>query len=275
MSQTVQFPPLPEWLPIESRDRPVALRVFGSDMRDLSVEFAEVERACLVTKLLARCSQTQSGNPPSEQAIWDLPLGTRIEAVIALAGGDSAQPLVWRIRCGYADCGAEGELQLRPAEIAALAAQAHRTELVPVKIGERVAWVRRPTGSDQRKWLENGADGTAPLAASLFADPPLEDLRAAGIAEKEISDSIDRAMEEFDPLVGFQLDVACPECGRSTAQAPDLLAGALECLWLAQFDLLEQVHRLASRYHWTEEEIAKIPAWRRQSYLAYIDGGER
>jgi hypothetical protein len=37
---------------------------------------------------------------------------------------------------------------------------------------------------------------------------------------------------------------------------------------------VEQVHRLAGHYHWSEEEIAKVPLWRRRAYLAYIDGGE-
>jgi hypothetical protein len=272
MLQTVPFPPLPEWLPIESENRPIALRVFGGDVRDLAVEFAGVERAQLVTSLLARCSQTRSGSAPPEQAIWELPIGTRIEAIVALAGGPSGRPLAWWVRCS--GCGAENELELRPAEIAALAAEAYREKLVPVKIGERAAWLRRPTGADQRLWLDGGSDGAAPVAASLFVDPAFEELRAAGIVFEEIGDSIDLAMEEYDPLVGFHLDVGCPECGRLTAQAPNLLAGALERLWQAQFDLIDQVHRLACRYHWSEDEIARLPQWRRQAYLACIDGGE-
>lgn len=268
MFPTVPFPPIPEWLPIDSVDRPVALRAFGKDIRDLAVEFADVERPRLVTTLLARCSQTLSGNPPSEQAIWELPLGTRIEAMVALAGGDSARPLEWRVRCDHAGCGAETELELCPAEIATVAAEAYREKLAPVKIGSQTAWLRRPTGADQLRWL---SEGSAPLAATLFVEPRFEDL---GVTLDEIGDSIDQAMDEYDPLVGFHLEVTCAECGQPTAQAPDLLAAALERLWTMQFDLIEQVHRLAGYYHWTEEEIAKLPAWRRQAYLACIDGGE-
>ncbi len=273
MFQTVSFPPLPEWLPIAPQDRPVALRPFGSDMRDLAVEFAGVERPSLVTSLLAHCSQTESGSPPPEETIWELPLGTRIEAIVALAAGDS-RPLVWRVRCRHADCGEDGELELHPGEIAALAAEAHRQKLVPAKIGARTVWLRRPTGADQRQWLASGTKDSEPMAASLFVDPPFADLRAEGIALDEIGDSIDQAMEEYDPLVGFHLEVGCAECGRPTAHAPDLVAGALERLWLAQFDLVEQVHQLAIHYHWTEEEIGRVPLWRRQAYLAYIGGGE-
>jgi hypothetical protein len=273
MFQTVPFPPLPEWLPIQSEDRPVALRPFGSELHDLGVEFEGVERARLVTSLLARCAQTGSGRQPSEQAIWELPLGTRIEAVVALAAG-GARPLAWRVRCSYPECGAEGELELSPEEIAGLAAAAYRDRLVPVKLGERTVWLRRPTGADQRQWLDGGTEGATPLAASLCVEPAFDQLRAEGIALEQFGDSIDQAMEEYDPLVGFHLDVGCAECGRPTTQAPDLLAGALERLWTAQFDLIDQVHRLASHYHWTEEEIGRLPAWRRQAYLARLDGGE-
>jgi len=273
MCQTIPFPPLPEWLPIASEDRPVALKRFGSDMQDLAVEFAGVARPRLVTSLLARCSETRSGGQPPENAIWDLPLGMRIEAVFALATGDSPLPLAWRVRCGNHGCGAEGELELRPAEIAVLAAEAYLEKLVPVRIGARTAWLRRLTGTDQRHWLESGAEQTAPDAASLLVDPTMDDLRAAGIAMDEIGDAIDRAMEQYDPLVGFHLEVSCAECGRPTSQAPDLMAAALERLWVAQFDLIEQVHRLASHYHWTEDEVAQVPFWRRQAYLARIEGG--
>jgi hypothetical protein len=268
MFPTVPFPPIPEWLPIDSADRPVALRTFGKDMQDLAVEFADVERPRLVTSLLTRCSRTLSGNPPSEQAIWELPLGTRIEAIVALAGGDTARPLEWRVRCSHASCSAESELELHPSEIASVASQAYREQLVPVKIGSRTAWLRRPTGADQLRWL---SDRTAPTTAGLFVEPRFEDL---GVALEEIGESIDQAMDEYDPLVGFHLEVSCAECGRRTAQAPDLLSAALERLWTAQFDLIDQVHRLASYYHWTEEEISKLPAWRRQAYLACLDGGE-
>jgi hypothetical protein len=274
MSQTVPFPSLPQWLPVEPENRPVSLRPFGSDLGDLAVEFAGVERPWLVTSLLARCSQTRGGSAPPERTIWELPVSTRIEALVALAVGNSARPLEWRVRCRYADCQADGELELAPAEIAALTSEANSDKLVPVTIGSRTAWLRRLTGGDQRQWLDTGADEVEPMAASLLVEPSLEDLRADGIALDEIGASIDRAMEEHDPLVGFRVDVGCAQCGRSTAHIPDLAASALERLWRAQFDLIEQVHRLASHYHWTEEEIAKIPAWRRHAYLACIDAGE-
>ncbi len=272
MQQTFPFPPLPDWLPIEPAYRPATLRPFGSDPRDLTVEFAGAQTPGLVTSLLSRCAQTPGGDSPPEQAIWDLPLGTRIEAVMALAAGDAGRPLVWQVRCGHPSCGADGELELQPSELTNFAREACRLERVPVQLGNRSVWLRRPTGADQRRWLIARGQDVAPIAADIFVEPSFEALRAEGIDLEAIGDSVDRAMDVHDPLVGFHLEVVCAECGRPTVHAPDLLAAALERLWLAQFDLMEQVHRLASRYHWSEEEIAKLPDWRRQAYLAYIEG---
>ena len=273
MHPNVPFPRLPEWLPVEAENRPVELRAFGSEMNDLGVDFAGMERPWLVTSLLCHCAQTAAGQPPSEEVIWALPVSTRIEAVVTLACCSSTRPLEWLVRCGNADCRAEAELELTAAEIREATAEAYTGKLAPIQIGGRSALLRRPTGDDLRRWLAAGV-GPAAMAAALLVEPPLDDLAGDGITTQEIDDSLDRAMEQYDPLVGFHLDVNCPECGHPTAQAPDLAGAALERLWRAQLGLIDQVHRLASHYHWTEEEIAKVPAWRRQSYLARIDGGE-
>lgn len=274
MLPEIPFPRFPEWLPVEEQDRPVALRPFGGDLGDLAVEFAAWERPRLVTSVLARCARTRGGTAAPEHAIWELPLGTRIEAVMALASVGTTRQLAWRVRCGYPDCGAEGELELSAGELAELAAEAYRDELVPVRIGEATARMRRPTGADQRRWLEGGAENIEAMAASLFVEPGWDTLKASGARLDEFSDAIDGAMAEYDPLVGFHLEVGCAECGRDTEQAPDLAAAALERLWQAQVRLIGDVHRLARSYHWTEDEIARVPAWRRQVYLACIEGGE-
>lgn len=273
MFPTVAFPRLPEWLPVEPENRPVELRPYGSEMTDLAVNFAGVERPWLMTSVLSRCAHTAGGRPAPEEAIWELPVSTRIEAVVALACAVSPRPLEWRVRCRYADCGLEAELELTAEEIQAVTAEACVEKLAPVSIGARTVWLRRPTGNDQRQWLASGA-GPAAMAASLVVEPRLDDLAPEGISLEEIGASLDRAMEQYDPLIGFHLDVNCPDCGRATAQAPDLAGGALERLWSSQLALIDQVHRLASHYHWTEEEIARVPAWRRQAYLARLEGGE-
>jgi hypothetical protein len=52
----------------------------------------------------------------------------------------------------------------------------------------------------------------------------------------------------------------------------DLEALALVRLRAVQRKLVDAVHRLALAYHWTETEILALPSWRRERYLALIDG---
>jgi hypothetical protein len=42
----------------------------------------------------------------------------------------------------------------------------------------------------------------------------------------------------------------------------------------AQHGLIEDVHRLARTYHWTEDRVAALPPWRRARYLALIEREE-
>lgn len=269
MPPTVPFPPLPAWLLVAPEDRPVALRLFGSKFGDLDIEFGTLERARLVTRVLLACSQTRDGVAPPERMIWELPIGTRLEAVLWLAANDSGPPLEWRVRCAFPECGAEGELALHASELATLARDAYREELVPVDFAGRSARLRRPTGIDQCRWLESGCRDASELSAPLLVDSQFEDLAD----EAGLGDAIDRAMAEYDPLVGFRVEVRCHVCGRVTEHAVDLLLAALERLWRRQFTLLDEIHCLASHYHWTEDEIAQVPEWRRQAYLARIEGG--
>ncbi|WP_437733106.1 hypothetical protein [Sorangium sp. So ce1335] len=38
--------------------------------------------------------------------------------------------------------------------------------------------------------------------------------------------------------------------------------------------MLHDVHRLASRYHWSEDQILRLPLPRRAAYLAIIEAEE-
>jgi hypothetical protein len=256
MWQTVPFP---------LADIAVALRPFGYELRDLSVDFSSAERPWLITRVLSGCTQTSDGRTVPEETIWELPVSTRIAAVVALAGAVSARPLEWRVRCCYTYCGSDGSLELEPAEILAFAAEKSRQPIEPLRIGSHALRLRRPTGSDQQRWLEAGV-GLETLAADLVVEP------APKLTLDEITRAIDRVMEEYDPLVYFRVEVGCAQCGRSTEHTLDLTAAALERLWEVQLDLVDQVHRLASHYHWTEEEIDRVPHWRRQAYLDRIGG---
>ena len=75
----------------------------------------------------------------------------------------------------------------------------------------------------------------------------------------------------MDPLVDFTVSCCCPACGAPNEVAVDLEALALTSLLGRQRALLQEVHRFASRYGWTESEVLALPPARRARYLAFFE----
>lgn len=82
--------------------------------------------------------------------------------------------------------------------------------------------------------------------------------------------TIEAALDTLDPQADLAIALQCVACGH--AGAAQLDPGAL--LWddiAAQaLRLLEQVHRLASAYGWSEDQILALSSARRASYLALL-----
>jgi hypothetical protein len=82
---------------------------------------------------------------------------------------------------------------------------------------------------------------------------------------------LDAALEEFDPLVAFSVRAGCTQCGVETSSPIDLEVLALRELEQMQARLLREIHRLASRYHWSESEVLGLSPERRARYLRLIE----
>ena len=271
-----EFPTIPEWLRARQGDAvPARLRRFGSVLRDLEIDFDQASSPALVAKLLALCTRSEDGRPVQEGAMLDLPAGLQLEALLALADLSDAQPFTWRFRCAAAQCRSESEFELTADELSELADRSRNRETAQLEFEGRKLTLRRPTGRDQAEWLES-PDGAEPAAIlrNLLVDPSWEELERHGLLFETIEGIVDEAMEEFDPLPAFEMQVVCPECGMSSTTAPALTAAALQRLVSAQEGLLDDVHRIALRYHWSEVDILDMPAWRRQGYLARIEAAE-
>jgi hypothetical protein len=83
---------------------------------------------------------------------------------------------------------------------------------------------------------------------------------------------IGEAMAEADRQADLRLELRCPECGHGWDTPFDVAS----FLWL-EIDarargLLSDVHALARAYGWTEAEILRLPAARRQAYLELVLG---
>jgi len=275
---TPQLSPFPR-LPASLRGAPPAaadplfLRPFGQDAGDLGVDFRRL-RPLVVTAVLALCAQTAEGGKLDEEFLWNLPVSTRIECLLALATHGGREQLLVQLRCPQEICAQACEVELTLAELGGLRERDGGSERFKVRRGAEELWVRKPTGGDQLRWLggrfADGAEALEMMVGALAVDgrgAPLGSDRLDGGWAR----AFDETLDEFDPLVNFSVTARCPDCGVEAAHEVDLEALALGLLRQEQQRLLLTVHRLASHYHWSESQIFSVPHWRRSHYLALIE----
>ena len=100
---------------------------------------------------------------------------------------------------------------------------------------------------------------------SVNGDPPGKEF-INNLSESDI-EAIDEALDEVSPAICNQLLVTCPECGRQ--QYAELDHYALAGMNMHFF--YDEVHTLASHYHWSEAAILDLPQARRRLYLGLIN----
>lgn len=269
--QVLFFPP---WLAAEGNNGiPSEIRTFGSSAGDVTVDFRMARRPELITELIERCCTAADGGTVDRRLLLALPVGMRTEALVTLAGLGDPAPFCWRVRCPLSSCGLESEFELTSEQIIGFAGGERNRQTLRTEVAGLEVILRRPTGLDQARWLEQPEElATAAMLRSILVRPSLDELVERGEMVESVARVIDKAMDEFDPLVGFHASVRCPQCGSISDFQIDLTGAALERLARAQRGLIEEVHRLASRYHWSEQQILDLPEWRRQSYLALVEG---
>ncbi|SPF40925.1 conserved hypothetical protein [Syntrophobacter sp. SbD1] len=273
MATVPEFPFLPQWL-ITGKNAgiPCGMRPFGVSAEDLTVDFRLSRRPELITELLAKCFHDAEQEPVDRDLLLDMPVGMRIEALLELAALADPNPLSWQVRCSSGECMQESEFELAVEQIVSLNSEQRELQTVTACIGSVEALLRRPTGHDQIEWLKQPVESEfETMLSSILVRPSLEELLAKGVSVDSVSVAIDEVMDSFDPLLAFHVSVACPHCGFSSKVYPDLVGSALERLSRCQRVLIEDVHCLASRYHWSEREILDLPEWRRRTYLDLIE----
>ena len=217
-----------------------------------------------------------------EDFLWDMPVGDRIAHLLVLAFGEN--PSMTRIlTCPEEGCGEAMDVPLHLDSLPGVREVLEMKEMRERDGGDRIITVnldggavrlRRPTGSDQRRWMDRGNipgdDPVHDMIASLLVEDPGHP-REAPFSPGEVR-IMEDALEEADPLVNLTLTVTCPGCGGLSNHPLDLEAMALSRLRERQKQLIHEVHTIASRYHWTEEEILALPPRRRATYLDLIEG---
>jgi hypothetical protein len=247
-------------------------RPFATATQDLELDFARTERPQLVGAVLGRCLE------PAAEHLGAWTLDRRLRGLLMVARETQGDRIICKLHCANPDCGREMELELSVGQL-----------LSTPEPAERFCWcaspdfnleLRLPTGCDQTLWREAAATGAEAgdegvalrLATSLVSSVNGQTPASGWSLPDEWLPALDAAFGERDALASLQLQAACPWCGIVHAIEPDLEALALSCLAAEQKRVIEEIHQLASAYHWTEDEVLAVPRGRRSYYLARTGG---
>ena len=235
-------------------------RAFGQHLQDLEVDLHGQSAPAATTWVLTSCL-IEDGGHPSEADIWSWTVNRRLQGLLAVAVATRGDTWATSLRCADEGCAQPMELSLTlsafqrrddPARIACAVPEGGAVE------------ISLPTGADQLAWLQHGTADKAALAERLLPD-------GADRPPDGWLDAVEAGLEEADPLTVLELETACPECGAANRLPVDLERVCLGLLASEQPRLLDEIHQLASAYHWSEEEILAVPPSRRREYLARLE----
>lgn len=263
---SVSFPPVPVEISEKYKVENLSFRVFGIEESDLEFDFSQKNVPALITGILSHCTIGFEENRATE-FFRDLTVGKRLELLIYLAAGENRTAFSFPFKC--VSCGLEMELEITLEEISEQQKEADLVQTVGFEADGKVLKFRKPVGRDQEDWqsliFENAENLRQKMAETLKIEPEQPEIFSTENLEK-----IEQILDEADSLIDFSCRVRCSECETVGDFPIDLTNFALAELARAQQFLILTVHRLASRYHWSEKEIFAIPHWRRMRYVNLI-----
>lgn len=109
--------------------------------------------------------------------------------------------------------------------------------------------------------------------SALQTEHPARELLARCVSYSHAGNRrrIERALSRVAPSLSREMDACCPECGSVTAFYFDAMHFILSELRLQAAFVYDDVHRIASTYHWPEERILALSSVRRRRYADLID----
>jgi len=241
---------------------------FISRLTHLDIDFSESLQPALVSKVLAACSTDDEQHPLTESAVDEWMLTRRLQQLLAVAIQTRGRHLLLQSRCGNEACLEMIEI---PLDLHMFRQDTDDLSVETVIDGNTVR-LRLPTGHDQRRWCTRGeavdaATMAAELVLTLNGSKPADDWRIPPAWINIIGDQL----ENLDALTVLQLKTNCPGCGQLLELELDLEQRLLTELAICQRNMLNEIHLLASAYHWSEKDIFALSPSRRSHYIARLE----
>lgn len=251
-----------------SLERQVRFRSLTGRIEQTLMEMAMIkDRPGYVTAVLAATLESIGNMPVDSQLVADLCVADRHFLLLRLAELLHGNQLWLEVQCG--SCEDLFDVEVKRSDLPIKEAGAD-FPLVVLQLHGRMLEIRIPTGRDQEQIVDySGEDALRLLLECCIqtVDGISADKDYIHTLSTEDIEVIDGALNEVSPAVCDQLLVSCPECGEE--QQAWLDHSSLGNLNRHLF--YDEVHTLASNYHWSESAILELPQQRRRLYISMIN----
>jgi len=219
-----------------------------------------------VTQILTCTLDNVAGCEADTELVRCLCSGDRQYLMIQLEALIEAAPQWYTAPCQH--CAELIQFQLEAGSLPVKPAGDHFPETsLQLSVGE--VTLRIPNGRDEESLatcLDNEHSAVPYLLAQLIS-PATEQPFDSHLLSSEDFALIDQSLEQMAPQAADAVSVSCPYCNHQQQIKVDSYA------WITRKtqSLDEDIHTLASHYHWSERDILGLARTRRKRYLQLIE----
>lgn len=265
------------------------IRLSGREEELLAGSPAEAPAATLVTEIISRCVRRIGAVRPVTDAVARrLLVADRQYLLLKLREATFGSRIEGTLACPWPHCGAKIDVDFSTGEIPVTGYEAVEAtyqvelsaEVAPADAEGRplrTITFRLPNGADQEALGDELTRNPARALTRLFERCLTgndEEGRGADVLVERLSprarQTIEQAMAARAPHLELEMDLTCPECGRSFKAPFDLQDFFFGEVRTSRDLLLRQVHYLAYHYHWSEREILEMPRDKRLDYIEVL-----
>lgn len=228
---------------------------------------ANLDRPAYVTFVLSEVLDVIGESAIDAEMVSRLSVADRQYLMLRLAALLNGEQMWLKVDCGHCDAPFDVELMRcdLPVKQAGDSFPGVSLHLENWNIEARV-----PTGQDQEAIMQGTEEEALRTLlqhciCSVNGESPQADFSRL-LNEEEI-DAIDEALDEVAPAVCDRLLVSCPECNTEQNALLDHYAN----IGLDEYFFYDEIHTLASHYHWSEADILDLPRAKRRRYLQLIN----
>jgi hypothetical protein len=249
------------------------------------------------TAILARCLVRLGPlRPVTLDGVRALTVGDREALLLHLRRLTLGDRLQGVLSCPQPRCGKKMDLNLKVSNLLVPPQPNPQAKYeATLTANETTYWVqfRLPTGADQEAVADLAQQDLEAAAQQVLsrciaqvkakeatASHPVHQQGMEQTSEvpetiPAIAQQLPLLMAEHDPQAELQLQLLCPECGQPLTTTFDTATYFRQELASWINNLYREVHLLAFYYHWSEAEILRMTAKKRQRYLELLTAAVR